>query len=125
MSYDRMLDEAVWVVEATAAEERFLYAKHGADDAHGTKVEWARPNLSGLSPTVGYVEVEGRRYPVVLYIREVSINGHPVVFWDVVGQAVFYPMIKEWLTKNCPAYAQNRQGDAGDFYSCLQHIRSL
>ena len=131
MSYDEMLDRALYVVEASTAEYSLLYAKHATNayqnTAYAPEQLQARfdEELQGWGVTVGTVQVKGKDAPVVISLQITNINGHPVLFWHATSQAVYHPMIEAWFAERCPAWKQGRHCYAENFNQAMSYLNRI
>jgi hypothetical protein len=121
---DNMLAETKFLVEASSAEQRFLWEKWVDNLKIIREDEWVQKN-PGYSLTIG--EIKGR--PIVISISWVVIKGVLVGFYEATSQLVDWVMIEKWLDEHCnPMYdkgTRRARTDASNFHNVWHYINNL
>ena len=110
----RMMDKRFlttqYVVEATRAEQHFLWVKHNEGNV------W-KEDTAGLGIHVG----DFNGFPVNISVLWSTINGMHTLFYHAMSRVVDHVMIEDWLKENCnPQYGGRREHcDAMNFHQML------
>lgn len=129
----KTLNKVVYIVEATSAEQSFLwnqFAKEGeqfwTSKFSRSRVDWQQDNCGWL-PTIGTFV----RRPVTLQLTFATINGHNVLFYYSPSQMVDHVLINRWLRQQMPQIftesdgGRKRATDADNFHLCVHYIDRL
>lgn len=119
MSKDPRFAETVFVVEATHAEQHFLWCEW-----HG-RLEWEQ-DCHGLCPTIGTFG----DMPVVVCCSWSRINGRLVLFYEAVSQIVDHRLVEAWIwgrVGNLKWDHGHRRAhcDAMNFHLCVNAIKEM
>jgi hypothetical protein len=113
------LNDVKFLVSATDFERHMLWQKWHHNEH---RVSWEQI-MSGFGPCIG--TIDGR--PICLSLSFAIIEGHKVLFHDVVSQLADYKMAEEWLEMHCkPATNGGRSTtDAQNFHICVHALQAL
>ena len=135
---DPRFAKAVFAVEATSAEQQFLWQENsntsrdlrpqegamlrGAPLRNPDGVKWEQDNPGQLR-TVGTFG----GMPVCVSCSWVKINGHLVLFYHPTSMVVHHKMIEEWLLKRCaPRWDNGTRSaycDAQNFHHVIHTVK--
>ena len=87
------------------------------------EVSWEDISDGWLVPT-GYLDKE-QKQPICISTWWVVIEGHLVLFYDIVSRFSDTDIVEAWFTANCPSYAALRRTNAMNFARCIDHLKSF
>ena len=116
------LNKTLFVVEATSAEEYFIWQEWANNSLYPVvkpeqRVNWEQ--LNGWIITIG--ELDNR--PVVMSVTFNRINGYLVMFWYMCSQVTDSVMAEKWLDENFDGGTRRARTDALNFSHCIHAIR--
>jgi len=95
---DKRLAESFYAIEADSYAYHMIWKQYFYDVApEKRQYDFVQDN-SGLGHEIGKI---GKR-SVVLEFKWWIINGHRVLFYNVMSQVADWKMVEEWLKKNMP-----------------------
>ena len=127
-SLEERLKRTVMVVEATHAEQHFLWEEWSSESR--TSGAPGRPKLHWEQVNPGYSTVLGMLddMPVVLCIFWARIEGQWVLFWEMTSMVTDHRKAETWLENNLkpyPLYDHGRKArcDAMNFHHAVAAIQ--
>lgn len=113
--------DVVYAIETNSFATLSLYREF----AMTKKVVWEEVTRGGPMVTVGKIDDR----PICVTFNVCRINGKKVVMYDATSQLVDWAMVEAYIEKQFPKLypedGRRQQGDAGDFWNCIQYIKSL
>jgi hypothetical protein len=117
------LKGVVGCVEANSFEQQKLWEDYhyNAEKLRYRKLSWEGDN-AGICEIIGYVQVEGKDLPVNVSLFVKTIEGHRILFYDVVSRCADSEMVYKWFKEVLPKTAFRRDGyvnrvDAMNFHN--------
>lgn len=123
------LDGIIGVVEANSYEQHMLWVEYseegskygGRQDAR--RFPWQSTG-SGYGETIGHFG----DMPIHVSLMTATVDGHLILMLDATSQVVHHEMIRQWLDKNMPESARQKDGrvnvvDAQNFHNIFHYIR--
>lgn len=127
---DLRFSDTVFVVEATGFEKLTLWTQHSTQgswylkhDPKRRRYEWEQDN-HGIWYQIG--ELDG--LPVAINFNWFKIDGHRVVFYELMSRVIDKQMVDEWFAICCsPKWDGSRLAhcNAMNFHHCLNAVDDL
>lgn len=117
--------DTFYVVEATHTEYFFLWKENTVWKENGDyQMTWDQGS-TGWNILVGHIDGDSQK-PVCIDVMWSNIGGQKVLFYETSSRFVDHEMVRQWLTKHCPAMAEPRERfhtNAMNFHHCLHAIK--
>jgi hypothetical protein len=115
LNFEERFAATFYCVRATTFEVLTLLNEYQSE------VSWEEVS-DGWLVTTGHLDVE-KKQPVCISTWWVVIEGHLVLFYDIVSRFSDTDIVEEWFNANCPSYANLHRTNAMNFAHCIHKIQ--